>query len=276
MSRAADNRRTVDHGPAASYSRDDVLCALRAVGVREGDVVFTHSSVAMLGLPEVGLDAQAIGAMFLSAFREAAGANGTWVLPAYTYSYTKNEIYDPATVPPTPEMGLLPSALWHHPDAVRSLDPIFSVIAIGARAEELTAGVPASCFGEDSIYARLIEVDGAICNFGIGSHSALLHHIEQTLEVSYRYPKAFNGMSILNAGRQLTSIVYNVRDLHRPEHEPYFMRLDRDGRADGSLAVATLGRGEVNLIRARRMAQLARDGLARRADYLVVGGSADG
>jgi len=261
--------------PAPDYGYEDVLRALRAVGVRRADILFTHSSIAMLGLPEVDLDAEAIATLFLCAFREVAGEDGTWVLPTYTYSYTKNEIFDPATVPPTRDMGLLPNALWRHPDAVRSLDPIFSVIAIGARAEELTAGVPSSCFGEDSIYARLIEADGAVCNIGIGSHSALLHHVEQKLGVSYRYPKPFRGISIIDGERRATHIAYNVRDLDRPEHHPYFMRLDRDARADGSLAVSRLGRGEINLIRARRMEELARAGLARSIDYLVVGRSGE-
>jgi aminoglycoside 3-N-acetyltransferase len=259
----------------ADYDYDDVVRALRAVGVRNADVLFTHSSVAMLGLPRVGLDAEAIATMFLSAFRAVAGADGTWVLPAYSYSYTKDEIFDPTTVPPTGDMGLLPNALWRHPDAVRSLDPIFSVIAIGARAEELTAGMPESCFGEDSFYARLVEVDGAVCNIGIGSHSALLHHVEQKLKVHYRFLKSFRGTSIVNGERRATEIAYNVRALDRPEHHPYFMRLDHDGRADGSLAMARLGRGEINLMRARRMGELARDGLARSIDYLVMGKTTD-
>jgi aminoglycoside 3-N-acetyltransferase len=257
--------------PTPDYDRADIAHAFRAVGVRDADVLFTHSSAAMLGIPGVSLDAEAIAAMFLSAFREVAGAEGTWVLPTYTYSYTKGEVFDPTTVPPTRDMGLLPNALWRHPDAVRSLDPIFSVIAIGGRARELTAGVPRSCFGGDSIYARLTEVDGAILNLGMGSHSAFLHHVEQKLRVSYRYPKAFHGTSVIHGKPRATSIVYNVRDLDRPEHEPYFMRLDRDVRANGLLATARLGRGEMNLIRARRMQEAARDGLARRADYLVVG-----
>jgi aminoglycoside 3-N-acetyltransferase len=257
--------------PAADYAHEDVVRALRAVGVRRGDVLFTHSSVAMLGIPGVSLDADAIAALFLAALREVAGEEGTWVLPAYTYSYTKAEVFDPTRVPPTSDMGLLPGALWRHPDAVRSLDPIFSVIAVGARAQELTAGVPRSCFGKDSVYARLLEVDGGILNIGMGSHSAFLHHIEQKLGVAYRYPKTFHGISVLDGHRRATSIVYNVRDLDRPEHLPYFMRVDRDGRADDSLAVARLGRGEINLMRARRMEQLARAGLARSIDYLVVG-----
>lgn len=257
--------------PAAHYGRPDVVRAFTEVGVREGDVVFSHSSVAMLGIPEVGLEAQAIADLFLSAFREATGGTGTWILPTYTYSYTKDEMFDPSCTPPTQDMGLLPNALWHHPEAKRSLDPIFSVIAIGPRAEEMTSGVPTSCFGEDCVYARLLDADGAICNIGIGSHSALLHHVEQMLGVPYRYLKRFRGTSVIDGERRKTEITYNVRNLDYPAHTAYFMRLDRDGRRDGSVTAATLGRGEINLIRARRMAELARDGVAEDPDYLVLG-----
>ncbi len=257
--------------PVAHYGVADIVRALTEVGVREGDVVFSHSSVAMLGIPDVGLDQQAIADMFLSAFQAATGGTGTWVLPTYTYSYTSREVFDPAETPPTQDMGLLPCALWRHPDAKRSLDPIFSVIAIGPHAEEMTDGVPVSCFGEECVYARLIEADGAICNIGIGSHSALLHHVEQMLGVPYRYLKTFGGVSVIDGEPRDTEITYNVRNLDYPAHTAYFMRLDRDGRLDGSVTPAVLGRGEINLVRARRMAELARKGIAEDPDYLVLG-----
>jgi aminoglycoside N3'-acetyltransferase len=135
----------------------------------------------------------------------------------------------------------------------------------------MTSGEPASCFGEDCVYARLVDADGAICNIGIGSHSALLHHVEQMLGVPYRYLKTFAGVSVIDGERRETEITYNVRNLDYPAHTAYFMRQDRDGRRDGSVIATTLGRGEVNLIRGRRMAELARRGVAGDPDYLVLG-----
>lgn len=259
----------------ADYQREDIAAALRAVGVREGDVVFSHTSVAMLGRPPVALTQEALSELFLDVFREVLGPEGTWVLPAYTYSYTKGERFDPATTPPTKDMGALSLALWDHPDAVRSLDPIFSVVAIGGRAQELTAGVPTSCFGDDCFYARIVEADGAMLNIGIGSHSALLHHVEQMLGVPYRFLKPFSGVSVIDGQERETEVGYNVRALNNPRHVAYFMRLDRDGRADGSVQAARLGRGEINLIRARRMAQMAREGVERDPEYLVLGDLAE-
>lgn len=256
---------------AADYDRDDVVAALRGLGVRSGDTLFTHAGVAMLGRPAQGLRRESIAELFLSAFREVLGTEGTWVLPAYTYSYTKREAFDPSATPPTKGMGVLPEALWRHPDAHRSLDPIFSVIAFGGRAAELTAGIPQTCFGADSIYARILEADGAMCNIGIGSHAALIHHVEQKLEVEYRYPKEFTGTSIIDGKPRETSIVYHVRALDEPRHHPYFMRLDHDARAEGATRAERVGRGEINLIRARQMERLIAAGLASDPEYLVRG-----
>jgi aminoglycoside 3-N-acetyltransferase len=255
----------------ADYDRDAVVAALRDVGVRRGDAVFTHASVGMLGLPTEGLDKQTIAELFLSAFREVLGPEGTWVLPAYTYSYTSREPFDPASTPPG-NMGLLSEVLWRHPDAVRSLDPIFSVIGFGGRADELVALAGAEdCFGPESFYARLLAADGAVCNIGIGSHAALIHHIEQKLEVPYRFVKRFPGTTVVEGVQRETEVAYNVRHLEQPRTVAYFMRLDADGRADGSIATARVGRGEINLIRARRMEELVRAGLERDPEYLVAG-----
>lgn len=258
----------------ADYGRAEIVAAMREVGLDTGDVAFSHASVAMLGRPDVPLDRTAVAQLFLDAFREATGGEGTWVLPTYTYSATRGEPYDPAHTPPTSDMGTLSQALWDHPDGVRSLDPVFSVVAIGPRAHELVDGVSA-CFGPDCVYDRLIAARAAMLNIGIGSHAALLHHVEQMAGVDYRFLKRFDGTVVVDGVERAAPVDYNVRALDNPRHVAYFLRLDRDGRADGSVRAATLGRGEVNLIRADRMAELAREGLSRDPEYLVLGDLAE-
>ncbi len=108
-------------------------------------------------------------------------------------------------------------------------------------------------------------------NVGIGSHSALIHHVEQQLGVDYRFPKRFTGVSVIDGEEQETEVVYNVRALDRPDHVPYFMRLDRDARADGAAKAVRVGRGEINAIRARDMERLIVAGLAKDPTYLVRG-----
>ena len=252
------------------YSREDVVQALRAVGVREGDVILSHTSVGMLGIPAEGLSKEAVTELFTSAFTEVLGPEGTWILPAYTYSYTKGEVFDPDTTPPD-NMGLLPEMLWKRPGVARSHDPIFSVLAIGGRADELVAYVPDDCFGDDSIYDRVVKADGAVVNVGIGIHSALIHHLEQKIGVPYRYIKKFSGTTRVDDVERQSTVDYNVRDLASPRSRAYFMRLDADARRTGAAKFERVGRGEINLLRAREMEELVREGLARDPEYLVGG-----
>lgn len=254
----------------ADYARADVMEALRRLGVREGHVVLTHSSVGMLGLPAEGGSKEAIAELFLSAFLEVLGPSGIWVLPAYTYSLTRGETFDPDQTAPQ-NMGLLAEMLWRHPQAIRSADPIFSVIAFGFGAADFVSDLPHVCFGAGSVYARLLEADGAVCNVGIGSHSALIHHVEQKLGVPYRIPKTFGGKLRKGDDEREETWVYHVRDLDQPRHEPYFRRLDADGRAAGAVTAVPLGRGEMNLIRATELERLVRLGLAHDPEYLVLG-----
>jgi aminoglycoside 3-N-acetyltransferase len=254
------------------YAGADLADALRALGLRRGDVVFSHTGVAALGRPAEGLTAPAIADLFLQAFTDVLGPDGGWLLPAYTYSYTKDEAFDPAATPPVKAMGLLPVELWRRDGFARSLDPIFSVTGTGAAAHDLLARAGATdCFGPASLYALLLERDAAIVNVGIGSHSALIHHVEQRLGVPYRYKKTFAGTTVVDGIARPTEVVYNVRPLDQPRFHPYFMRLDRDGRARGLVAAARVGRGEVNRIRATDMEALVVDGLAADPDYLVTG-----
>jgi aminoglycoside 3-N-acetyltransferase len=256
----------------ADYAGADVVEALRAVGVRPGDTVFTHSSVGMLGVPAEGLSKEVLADVFLDAFREVLGPTGTWILPTYTYSYTSRERFDPARTPPPAHMGLLPTVLWERPEARRTLDPIFSVIAFGGGADELVASAAADdCFGERSVYARLLAADGLLCNVGIGIHSAFIHHVEQALGVPYRFIKEFPGVTSVDGELRETTVAYNVRSLDEPGHAPYFMRLDADARTSGAAATHAVGRGEINAIRARDLRDLIVRGLERDPDYLVLG-----
>jgi aminoglycoside 3-N-acetyltransferase len=256
------------------YNRAALVAALREVGVRDGDVVFSHTSVGMLGRPEEGFSKEILADLFLEAFREVLGPEGTWILPAYSYSYTSGDVFDPAVTAPG-NMGLLTEMFWQRDDFVRSHDPIFSVIATGGLADELLRDVPDDVFGADSVYGRLIDVDAAMCNIGIGSHSALIHHVEQKLGVAYRYIKNFSGVTRVDGIERESTVAYNVRPLDDPRKAPYFMRLDADGRAEGAVRAAPLGRGEVNMIRARRMEELIKAGLARDPEYLVLGDLAE-
>ena len=70
--------------------------ALREIGARAGDVVMLHVNAAAIGLDTSG---DAAHATLLDAVRAAIGPDGTILVPTYTFSFCRQEDFDPATTP---------------------------------------------------------------------------------------------------------------------------------------------------------------------------------
>jgi len=109
------------------------------------------------------------------------GAGGTLVTTAWPWADAAQ--VDPAVpfdVRETPSRsGLFSETMRLHPGALRSLNPIASMVAIGARAAELTAGHERSerPFGPDTPYAALWQSQPRILL--VGTHmGGILHHVQ--------------------------------------------------------------------------------------------------
>ncbi len=105
------------------------------LGIAAGDVVFMHSSLD-------GLQLDFPGTRVLAMLLEVLGSEGTLVVPTYpklgSYAFLKSgEVFDIRRTPSY--MGLLTELARRNENAVRSLHPTKSVVAIGRHANELTA-----------------------------------------------------------------------------------------------------------------------------------------
>ena len=60
--------------------------ACRAVGLCTGDTIFLHSDLLSMGELVIE-DSQKILALFVSALQEVVGADGTLIMPTFTYSF---------------------------------------------------------------------------------------------------------------------------------------------------------------------------------------------
>jgi len=224
--------------------------AIAAVGVRRGDAVFSHSNVGFFGYPEEGRTAELVCRTVLDAFTDVIGEDGTLVVPAFTYSFCRGEIYDVAGTPST--CGMFSEFVRQLPGAVRSHDPIFSVAAFGRKARALAGDVPAECFGEDSFWGRFLEEDGIFCNLNFDAGSTFAHYAERVLQVPYRQDKTFSGEIVIDGEPTPAQAVFFCRkDLDDPGSEAAFEAFDRVAREKGVAHVARVGRGAVVGIRAR-------------------------
>ncbi len=225
------------------YRKSDVAEAIASVGVKSGDVVFSHSNIGYFGYPESGASLKEAVATILAAFRDVLGAKGTLVVPTFTYSFCRNEPFDPHNTPST--CGVFAEAIRLHNGATRSHDPIFSVAALGSKAAMLTSDAPAACFGPNSFWDRLRQANGMVCNLNLDAGSTYIHYVEKCLNVPYRFDKTFPGIFIENDKPQEREAIFFCRYLDKPETEAAFEPFDAEARTRGLARTKSVGRGAV-------------------------------
>jgi len=224
----------------------DATNALRLAGLRRGMTVFSHSNIAFFGRIENTSCMDDLVRFMLDCYLDVLGPDGTLVLPVFTYSFGSDKddkVFDlQTTLSKTSAMGnwLVTSGA-----GCRSADPMLSVVAMGSRARELTADIDLTCFGPQSIWARLWDEDAMICNLNLDSGSTYLHWVERELGVSYRTDIPMSGTVIDNGRSQEMHVTYTGRDLRDPGASASFESYHRACMAQGISKVTSLGRGQI-------------------------------
>ena len=251
----------------ADYGRAELARAFIDVGMRRGDVVFSHGNVGFFGTPEGGMSRQNTFQTALGAFREALGPEGTLAVPTFTYSFCKGEPFDPDHTPSP--CGMFTEMVRMMPEARRSADPIFSVAVVGPKARALTDDPPEYCFAPESFWGRLLAEDGLICNLNFDAGSTFIHYVESELKVPYRFRKMFEG-TLVRGGRGVPARAgHYCRDLDTPGAYPMFELFDQIARRRGLARSARVGRGAVVAIRARATYDLIKEEIVHIPDLLT-------
>jgi aminopeptidase-like protein len=181
--------------------------------------------------------------------REVVGPEGTILLPAFSFSFHRNEDFD---VQATPIIeGAWSSSLEfleyfrRLPGVVRSADPIHSVTGLGPTAEKLLTGLPNTSYGKDCLHERLVKIAGKICGIGVGlAEAQFLHYVEEALGVPFRYKKLFTGRIGQNGKLSKQGWISSV-PIQAANGLPDGTRLAKMARSEGWCRVADVGLGEV-------------------------------
>lgn len=165
------------------FGPDDLLAALRRVGIRVGDVVLVHSSIDRFGA------FQGSALDILVTLRRAVGDSGTLLMPTIPFTGTavdyvrSGQVFDVRRTPS--RVGLLTELFRRSDGVTRSVHPTHPVAAWGALANELLEGHAYSetpC-GRDSPYDRLVDHGGKIVLLGVGIDTfTFFHAIEARLQ----------------------------------------------------------------------------------------------
>jgi aminoglycoside 3-N-acetyltransferase len=252
-----------------SYSKKELVAALKASGIQAGDTVFSHSNIGFFGMPEGAGDPGSACKIILDAILGVLGKEGSFVVPSFTYSFGADKaekIFDVRNTPSA--MGIFAEYVRKLPEAKRSLDPMFSISALGAKARELTENIGDECFGPESFWARLHKLGGKICNFNFDSGSTLIHYVEKCLNVPYRKDYELSGKVIAGGKSYPKTIIYFARDLASKTAYPRFERFDELAKKKYA-KTSQLGRGEIVTITANDTYKLIEETLPIESNFLT-------
>ncbi len=241
------------------YTEAQLRAALRRVGIESGATVVLHSSLFHLGkLAGAALADNA--ARVVAILCDHLGPDGTLAAPASNWDYgRKRQPFDLRRSPVTKDLGVVSQYLAALPESRRSPNPIFSVAAVGARAEVICDGGTGSAMGPDSAWDRLCRLGAENLFLGCDlTYLSFVRYIEHHCGVPYIYNKLFD-VPVLDDGKALDlTIVTPLRYAHcTGEHD--ISRFERRLRAQGVLREARLGGGPVMAV---SMADCLQEGIA--------------
>ena len=250
---------------ASGVDQTTLAEAVRALGIGAGDLVYLQICLEDDWAAEC--ERLEFCERLYGAVRQVLGDAGTLFVPTYTFSFCRQEEYDPDTTPtvagPWNSFADFPEYVRRLPGAIRSSDPIFSTAGIGPDAASLLDELPANCLGPDCVHDRLRQAGAKICLIGVGLYEAIFrHHIEAQAQVPWRFDKLFIGTIVQNGVRRREGWIYNVRIL-ATEGDPAGEALERAAHERGLARAADAGPLRMVSVECRAFQRLALSELTR-------------
>lgn len=248
--------------------RDDVVRALKQVGVRPGQAIMVHTSLGSLGYVLGG--AQAI----IEALLECVGPEGTLMMPTQSWRnldpdagvhWDVPEAWWPVIreqwpaydkdITPTNTMGAVAEMFRRWPGALRSDHPARSVAALGRHARYLTENHDLSnIFGDGSPIGRLYELDGHVLLIGVGhDKNTSMHLADARAEYPGKRLSREHSAVMVDGRRQWVG--YDTLYVDGED----FVQIGAAFEAQGGAQRVPLGNGEICLMRQRPLVDFAVD-----------------
>lgn len=186
---------------------NELAAILDAVIPNGTSLAVVHSSLALLR----GTSEQSKWT-FLRVFQALADRGVTLAFPAFTFSFSKGNVFDPLHT--RSETGILADWILDLADSVRTDHPMYSFAVLGPLKEDLLRCKNTTTFGDDSTFAYFERCDARIVMMGCDwSYCTQFHRSEESANVPYRFHKDITGKAIRD-GKQYTAVARMfVRDL---------------------------------------------------------------
>ncbi|MGI6688868.1 MAG: AAC(3) family N-acetyltransferase [Christensenellales bacterium] len=156
---------------------EQILFSLRLLNIEPGDILLMHSALTSIGYVEGGADA------VIDAFLEAIGPEGTLVMSTLTMW---DAPYDAENTPSA--VGIISEVFRKRLGVLRSLHPVHSVAAFGARAEYIVKDhelCETGC-GVGTPYMKIAELGGKVILLGVDmDRNTMMHTLEEMIDARF-------------------------------------------------------------------------------------------
>jgi len=252
-----------------TYSRADILKALRDLGLGKGDLVLFQSRLHGLGRPEGVADKDGICRLFLEALTETIGPEGTLAVP--TFSTQVSRFDEPFVVEETPSnYGLFPEYVLGRKDFLRSLHPLVSIAATGPLKEEICRPGGNSGFGARSPFDVLVgrNAKNLFAGLSIKEAATAVHYVEMHYGAPYLYNKLLKWRPVLGGEISGAPSTMNVRYLDY-DIRYNLDRYETDLLSSGAVKSARVGGGSIHEVSMGDMIGIGYDGMGKDLYYFL-------
>jgi aminoglycoside 3-N-acetyltransferase len=183
-------------------------------GIDQGDTLLLHSDCTRIlwEFRKEGITPQII----LDVFLEILGHQGTLLLPTFNFNFCDQVPFSISTTPS--QMGILSEIARLKMTPKRSKHPVYSFVAFGKDADIYNAINNNSAYEEISPFGILKQNNAKIALLDLNDQKGMTfyHHIEESLQVPYRYFKTFSAdYEDEQKNNQIASYQIYVRDLEK-------------------------------------------------------------
>lgn len=238
-----------------SVTKEEIVYALKLGGIENGDVVLMHSAMSAIGHVEGGADT------VIDAVLDAVGPDGTFAVSTMAFDHPFDVENSPSTV------GIISETHRKRPNSLRSLRPVHSINAIGAKAEELIRDhdlCETNC-GVGSPYLKLREMGGKIILLGVDmNRNTTLHAIEDIMDSVYLVNRTVPAPKYMEDYEHKTMVMKKLCPGHRN-----FLGFTADLRKADALIEVCIGNAMVKIIDVRKMFALGEEMLTRDPLYFL-------
>lgn len=228
-------------------SSDQIRSQLEvAFGSLEGNPLIVHSDLVRIGFVPKGRSLEQQLADWLTMILAAASGR-TLLFPTFNYDYAKSGRYRPRTDPA--QVGALNEYVRIQVPGQRTLTPIFNFAVVNGASFPLEpAGNP---FDDASTFGVARNAGGSVVFLGAApAANTFIHHVEEAVEVPYRYLKPFPGVIEIDDSQREVTLHYRVRPAAASTVEYDWQRLAADLRSRGILSSFPVGNASLEFYRA--------------------------